>query len=279
MLEYSKINAGGATLALLEFPLKKRDACAELAMKLCDRDRDIDAVAFYSRSAVSDVGVAVFARNGQPFRLCGSAVCAIGKYIFEARKLPEQYATVDTDSGIKEIRCRVRGGSVYSVDAEMGRAALCSNDLPSECENSAVRFYPIKAAGRIYDITALSIGSPYAVIFVEENLDRLDLASIGGEIEHDSRFPEGTSVLISRRIGKDRLAVRIWLRGVGEVKSSGSAACAAAVASVLCGLCDFDTRIIVELRTGEVEVICDRDFFVILGIYMTGPIEKCTMEK
>jgi diaminopimelate epimerase len=50
----------------------------------------------------------------------------------------------------------------------------------------------------------------------------------GPVIEHDARFPRRTNVEFVAVTHADRLAMRVWERGVGETMSCGTGACAAA---------------------------------------------------
>ena len=63
--------------------------------------------------------------------------------------------------------------------------------------------------------------------------------------------------------------MRVWERGNGETMACGTGACASVVASVLNGLCDYNTEITVKVLGGDLKIICKRDGTVI----KTGPAE------
>ena len=67
-----------------------------------------------------------------------------------------------------------------------------------------------------------------------DELESLDLAAIGPEIENSELFPNRTNVSFFRTDG-DRVRARIFERGVGETLSSGTGASGAAVAAHLAG--------------------------------------------
>ena len=69
----------------------------------------------------------------------------------------------------------------------------------------------------------------------ERELDALDLAAIGPEIEHHELFPNRTNVSWYAALGPGRIRARIFERGVGETSASGTGATGAAVAYVLRG--------------------------------------------
>ena len=60
--------------------------------------------------------------------------------------------------------------------------------------------------------------------------------------------------------------MRVWERGSGETWACGTGACAAAVAAVLNGYCNYDQDITVHLKGGSVTVRYSSDGTV----FMTG---------
>ncbi|HKH18346.1 MAG TPA: diaminopimelate epimerase, partial [Solirubrobacteraceae bacterium] len=86
-----------------------------------------------------------------------------------------------------------------------------------------------------------------------------DLPEIGPPIEYDAQFPNRTNVSWWCETGERSIRARIWERGVGETRSSGTGACGAAVAFVLRG---GDSPVTVELDGGELEVDVDESLHV-----------------
>jgi diaminopimelate epimerase len=135
----------------------------------------------------------------------------------------------------------------------MGRAATASADYPGGPADGRGE---IEAGGRRWRFRHVSIGNPQCAIEVGEDLERLDLAAIGPEIERADAFPNRTNVSFYRPLEGDdavgtRLRVRIFERGVGETLSSGTGATGAAVAAVLDG---GESPVTVVLDGGELVV-------------------------
>jgi diaminopimelate epimerase len=99
----------------------------------------------------------------------------------------------------------------------------------------------------------VAIGNPQCAIRVGslDELDALDLPAIGPGIEHDPQFPNRTNVSFWCDTGERSIRARIFERGVGETRSSGTGACGAAVAFVLVG---GGSPVAVRLDGGELEV-------------------------
>ena len=78
------------------------------------------------------------------------------------------------------------------------------------------------------------------------------LATLGPKLETHPRFPERTNVGFMKIEDRDRIALRVHERGVGETLACGTGACAAVVIGQKLGLLDADVR--VALPGGEVVV-------------------------
>ena len=107
----------------------------------------------------------------------------------------------------------------------------------------------------------MQIGNPQCAIRVADlvELDALDLPAIGPAIERDPQFPNRTNVSFWCPVGHDAIRARIFERGVGETRSSGTGACGAAVAFALQG---GGSPVTVRLDGGELEVDVDESLHV-----------------
>jgi diaminopimelate epimerase len=77
------------------------------------------------------------------------------------------------------------------------------------------------------EVVPVSVGNPHAVVFGNPD----DLPLIGPLLETHPRFPDRTNVQVARVDGPGRVTARVWERGVGETRSSGTSAVAVAAAS------------------------------------------------
>jgi diaminopimelate epimerase len=91
------------------------------------------------------------------------------------------------------------------------------------------------------------------------DLEALDLAAIGPEIEHSDLFPNRTNVSWFAELAPGVIRARIFERGAGETTASGTGATGAAVAYVLRG---GDSPVTVRLDGGELEVDVGEDLHV-----------------
>jgi diaminopimelate epimerase len=148
--------------------------------------------------------------------------------------------------------------SERTCSVEMGRASTASKDFPSGAADGRGR---LSAAGREWDFQHVSIGNPQCAIEVGHDLEELDLAAVGPEIEGHELFPNRTNVSFLR-IDGGRVRARIFERGVGETLSSGTGASGAAATAFLRGT---PSPILVELDGGELEVEISGDLDLTLS--------------
>jgi diaminopimelate epimerase len=121
--------------------------------------------------------------------------------------------------------------------------------------------------GVVVRATAVSMGNPHLVLFLEEDPERFHVSHIGAVLERDERFPEGTNVEFARVV-PEGIAARVWERGSGETLACGSGACAIGVAAHEAGL--VDRRSSIMFPGGLLEVERQTSGSVLL----TGPAER-----
>ncbi|HUE25518.1 MAG TPA: diaminopimelate epimerase [Solirubrobacteraceae bacterium] len=178
--------------------------------------------------------------------------------------------SIQTAAG--ELRPRITSTTTCTVD--MGRARLRSDDYPSGSEDGVGE---LRAGERSWRFQHVQVGNPQCSIRVagEEELDALDLQSIGPGIEHHPLFPNRTNVSWFAVLTPGRIRVRVFERGAGETSASGTGATGAAVTYVLQG---GESPVTAVLDGGELEVEVGED----LHINLTGwavPVYKGTMSE
>ena len=110
------------------------------------------------------------------------------------------------------------------------------------------------------------MGNPHAVLFMDE-IDSLELETIGPKFEFHKRFPDRTNTEIVKVIDRTHVKMRVWERGSGETMACGTGACAVAVASILNGYVK-EEEVTVKLLGGDLKIYWDREENL---VYMTGP--------
>ena len=241
--------------------------CPEsLCVSLCRPHFGIggDGVVLMEHSAVADVKMRSFNRDGSEGRMAGNNVRCVAKYMYDKGYIRSEQITVETASGVKQLRLYLRDGKVSSVTADMGRAEFSCSAVPVRWADKQMIDEPITIGGQEYRATCLSMGNPHCVIFCP-SIDGLDLEHIGPLFEHSDLFPERVNAEFVRIVSRHELRIRFWERGSGETLACGTGACAAVAAAVENGLCDMGTDVKVSVPGGELIVNYTREKVLLTG--------------
>lgn len=224
-----------------------------LAVRLSDRHFGIggDGIVLICPSDVADAKMRMFNADGSEGQMCGNATRCIGKYLYEHGMINRPQMMLETRSGIKVLDMTVEDGKVVRVTVDMGRAILKPSEIPTRFEGETAVSVPLTVDGKDYAVTCVSMGNPHCVVFVEDDVNGLDLPSIGPVFEHHEMFPDRINTEFIRVIDDHTLQMRVWERGSGETLACGTGACASVVAAVLNGLCPKGETITVHLLGGD----------------------------
>ena len=150
----------------------------------------------------------------------------------------------------------------------MGVPEFNPSRVPVNLPGETVIDHRFELDGAAFDLTALSMGNPHAVAFVD-SVDSVDLPRIGPLVEHHPAFPERVNFEICEILAPNRLRTRVWERGAGITLACGSGAAATAAAAVKSG----------RVAPGDLTMIVDGGelSFTWAGgtaeLVMTGPAE------
>ena len=230
--------------------------CPEsLCVNLCRAHTGVgsDGIVLIEKSAVADVKMRSFNRDGSEGKMAGNNIRCIAKYVYDRGIVRKEEMTVETGSGVRALRLFLRDGKVSSVEVDMGRASLKAGEIPVLSDRESMVNAPVSIGGAEYRVTCVNIGNPHCVVFCDA-IDGLDLTRIGPQFEHAPLFPERVNTEFVRVVNRHTLRMRVWERGSGETLACGTGACAAVVAACENGLCDKGRDIKVSLLGGELTV-------------------------
>jgi diaminopimelate epimerase len=226
---------------------------------LCDRHFGVggDGVLAILPPVQGDARMRVINADGSEAEMCGNGIRCVAKLLYERDpSLRRPVLRIDTGAGLLECRIDARDGRAETVAVEMGRPQLDPPQIPVAAPGGKrlVRS-PLRAGDRQFAFTAVSMGNPHAVIFVDD--PAADLRALaeayGRSIEHDPLFPRRTNVEFARvRQGSagTEIDLVVWERGCGITLACGTGACATVVAACLEGRAAPDQEIPVHLPGG-----------------------------
>jgi len=237
-----------------------------LARKISDRHFGVgsDGLILIKPSEIADFTMEMYNADGSRGEMCGNAIRCVGKYVYDHDMTDKTELTIETLAGIKFLTLSVREGKVYEVTVDMGVPAFAPEQIPVEAKGERVIDEPIFVGGKEYRFTAVSMGNPHAVVFVEDT-KTVPIREIGPLFEHHERFPERINTEFVQLIDEENINMRVWERGSEETLACGTGACASVAASILNGY--TKEEVTVHMLGGDLRIRYNRQGG---HVYMTG---------
>lgn len=264
-MKFTKMQGIGNDYIYVNCFEEKVDEPERVSQIVSDRHFGIggDGLVLIMPSDKADFRMRMFNADGSEGNMCGNATRCIGKYVYDNVLTDKTEITLETRSGIKYLTLYPENGKVKTVLVNMGKAILKPSDIPMKAEGESFINKPIEVSGREVNITAVSMGNPHAVTYVED-VDGLELEKIGPAYENHPIFPERVNTEFIKVLDPHTIQMRVWERGSGETWACGTGACAAAVASVENGYFKRGEEITVKLRGGDLFITYKEDGTVLM---------------
>jgi diaminopimelate epimerase len=297
MMKFAKLQATGNDFILVDARRLKRE-WSNLAQAMCQRHFGVgaDGLILVQSSEVADLKMRIFNPDGSEAEACGNGLRCLAKYSIERGITSKTSFTVETLSGVRQVKAYMSRDKASQVKVSMGMPQFQPELIPvlpaaanpvviasrrrsklSETSRSSseqtpqsqpILNYPLVVKGRKLTLSPLSMGNPHAVSFLSEPVVSFPLAEIGPEVERHPMFPQRANFEIARVLNKGEIEARVWERGVGETLSCGSGACAIAVTAQLLNYTGDVVDII--LPGGTLIISWDR----VGEVWLTGPVEE-----
>lgn len=234
---------------------------AELAKKLCERRFSVgaDGLLLVCNSKVADAKMRIFNADGSEAEMCGNGIRCFSKYCYENSIVKKPEFMVETLAGNKHIWLTLKGNEVSSVKVDMGAPIWERKAIPMTGEGTCV-YCDLVVDEEAYKVTALSMGNPHCVIFVE-NVDETPVEYVGPLVENHEGFPKRTNVGFVEVVSRSELKVRVWERGCGETLACGTGTCAAVAAANR--LSKVGNKVTVHVLGGDLQVEVGKSLFLI----------------
>jgi len=275
-MNFVKMQGTGNDFLLVETSDEGRDWGA-LAQAMCERHYGVgaDGLMLVLPSQAADVRMRLFNADGSEAEVSGNGVRCLVKYVIERGLAPPRdgHLRVEVASGVLEAELFGEGGRVERVRLSMGAPRFAPREVPvlTEMEPPLIDL-PLEVDGQTLAVTCLSMGNPHAVLFVDSPVAEYPLEQLGPKVERHPAFPARVNFGVGRMLGRDRMELRVWERGVGETLACGSGSSAAMVAARLKGLAG--DRVDIRQPGGPLTVEWDGDARSGRGeVYLSGEAE------
>jgi diaminopimelate epimerase len=249
---------------------------AELARLISDRHFGVgsDGLIFVNRSDKAGFEMEMYNADGSRGEMCGNGMRCVAKIIYDRGYVNTEKFTVESMGSIKNITVFPKDGKADLITVDMGEPVLEPELVPVKASRglkNAVNM-PIETEKLSGKFTAVSMGNPHAVIFMdslcgyEGTLSDMPLEKYGPSFENHELFPARVNTEFIEVINEHEVNLRVWERGSGETLACGTGCSATVVAGTLTGKTSREIK--VNVRGGALSVNwSEHDNHV----YMTGP--------
>lgn len=274
-LEFAKLNGAGNDFVMVDDLADRITLTPEQVAQICDRHFGVggDGVILVKPSPRPECAAYMdyYNSDGTKAQMCGNGVRCFAKFLVDRGIVdPASGAFVaDTLAGPKPIQFSLdEQGKLATATVDMGEPILepaaVPTTLPASAGFAAAVSQPVTVHAGTYEFTAVSMGNPHAITFVDDPLS-FPLEVVGPQVELAPEFPEKTNVEFASVSGST-ITMRVWERGCGETLACGTGACATAVAANLNGLAGREVDL--KLLGGTLHIRWSEEDN---HVYMTGP--------
>jgi len=213
-LPFMKMHGLGNDFVVLDARDHAVSVTSELAVALADRRTGIgcDQLALIDRDDRA-VHLRFWNADGSVSAACGNATRCIARHLMD--ETGADHLTLRTARG--DLQARDVGQGLTSVN--MGVPQLDWAQIPLREDVDTLEL-PIEGGP-----VATGMGNPHCTFFVED-AEAVPFETFGPRYETHPLYPERTNVQVASLLGPDRIRVRVWERGAGLTRASGSSSCA-----------------------------------------------------
>lgn len=237
---------------------------SELAKRVCHRNFGIgaDGMIVYEKT---DRGIVMnfYNADGTTAPMCGNGIRCFTHYMKNNGHFTGDRVKVQTGAG--ELEVVATEEEEFMVRVNMGKPVFESGSIPIAAEREEYIEEELEVDGLKIKLSSLFMGTTHTVIFVED-LEGVDIATLGPKIEKHPMFPVGTNVNFCEVKSSEEMHVTTWERGAGMTLACGTGACGAAVIGRKLGKIGESAKVVVP--GGEMYIEVGEE------VFMKGPSVK-----
>lgn len=265
-MRFDKFVAAGNDFIIFNGMEESETEYNEIALKVCDRHFGIGADGFMvcKKSNIADIKMLYYNSDGSQGEMCGNGIRSFSKYIYDYGIVKKQDVSIETLDGIKYISIEIdelHKANMITVD--MGYPIFEANKIPINLNKEKVLGEIISIDEKNYEYSALLVGVPHVVIFIE-HIDEVDINELGKKIENHLLFPRKTNVNFVEVIDHNNINIYTWERGAGRTLGCGTGSCASVVIGNMLNI--LSDQVHVNTEGGRLTVELKENY----RIYMIG---------
>ena len=259
-IAFRKMHGLGNDFVVVDLRAQRVAIDAAAARVLADRRTGIGCDQLILLEPPRDPAAQVFMRirnpDGSEAEACGNGTRCVAALL--AEEAGDRQILIETAAGVLEAEAEPDG----RISVDMGVPGTEWRDIPLARAMDTLRVDLTR--GPLSEPVCTNIGNPHATFFVPD-VEAIDLAALGPELEHDKLFPERANIGVATVRDPATIRLRVWERGAGLTPACGSGACAALVAAHRHGLIGREAAVLVD--GGRLDIAWRDDGHIV----MTGP--------
>lgn len=266
-LRFTKMHGAGNDFVMLDGVSQRINVTTEMVKRLADRHFGVgcDQVLLVEppRTPEADFRYRIFNQDGSEVENCGNGSRCFALFAHQRGLTLKQTITVETAGGNLVLQIQKNN----QVTVNMGVPVLNPSDIPFNAIKQS-SLYSLSVEQKQFDISAVSMGNPHAVTFVDD-VESFAVEKVGPAIEKHPSFPRKVNAGFLQVLSRSKGKLRVYERGVGETLACGTGACAAMVAGQLNNA--FGREVELQLPGGRLTLSWEGEGKPVM---MTGPAES-----
>ena len=235
-VEFAKMNGLGNKILVIDMRGRTDKVTPAAAIALnAEADTQFDQImAVHDPKAQgTDAFIDILNSDGSKAQACGNGTrCVVQALAAETGKKAFTFQTI---AGILNAVEHEDG----TISVDMGKPVFDWDKIPLSEEfydtsRIELQIGPIDNPV-LHSPSAMSMGNPHAVFWVDRDPMSFDLARFGPLLENHPMFPERANITLAQVTSPSSITTRTWERGAGLTLACGSAACATAVSAARTG--------------------------------------------
>lgn len=143
----------------------------------------------------ADINMRIINSDGTEAEQCGNAIRCVAKYAYDYKLVNKVDLSVETLAGIQLLHINLSDDAKTVIDVRvvMGEPVIKGDLIPTTINIDKVINHPIEVDGEVFNFTAVSMGNPHAIIYVDDAIN-FEVEKWGPLIENNPLFPRKTNV-------------------------------------------------------------------------------------
>lgn len=267
MIPFTKMHGIGNDFVMLDAvrsPLDVTDY-SSLAKAMCDRRFGVgsDGLIVVERGQSAPFRMRMWNPDGSASEMCGNGIRCCALLLRDHGHTEERVVPIETGAGV--LRLEIVGDGCVRVDMGPARLERGAIGMTGDPRDTFIE-QPIEIRGTQFLGTAVSMGNPHLVLFVED-AEAVPLHEWGPELESHPLFPNRVNVHFVQVRSQKHLVQKTWERGAGATLACGTGACASATAGFVTGR--SERCVTVSLPGGDLSI----EYSTTGRVWMTGPAQ------